>query len=350
MTPWEDWTLLKRSSTKAREEAPTLDSNPMPSRRAPFQLEGSTPQLARRWNLEQPTRLDPSTPSTLDSFFLLMFLKPPTGSDRPLPNRSNKGAFTNRPLPKRKAFKPLEEDGESQESKQETAFVTWVRTKKQDCDPAYGDLLAYVLKGAPFRGDCGFGLKEEVKEAGACWLPNPLYKDGDSKKVKRGWWSALDDKTLFLLLTLNKIKRKSDVWKCYDDNGDTGLLVEGECTELRNWMHEFYTEVYGEEELKKVGTRCESIVAIVEANREADEAFENACSDPMNIVHVPTSANQYRQWPGETTCSVCKSVVTDQFMDCSCSEAVWKRCSECWLKFRVDSNATADTQCGCAFD
>jgi hypothetical protein len=276
-----------------------------------------------------------------------MFLKAPSGSDRPKANRSNKGAFTNRPLPKRKAFKPPEEEEEVKVQKQDTAFTTWAKTAMHDCDPIYQNVVDYAIAGSPFRGNAAFGRKDEAKDAGAKWLPNPSYDEQD-RRSKRGWWSAWDDKTLYTLLSLNK-KSGEVVWSCH---GDGGMLVEMECSILKDWMDKFYSEVHGEDEVKRMAARCDSIAAIARAGREAEEASDRASepapSEPMSPDHPSASAKTYKQWPGDTVCSACKVVVTCQFLDCHCPEATWQRCAECWLKWRSDPGAPADTACGCA--
>lgn len=279
-----------------------------------------------------------------------MFLNPPSGADRPKRNRSNKGAFTNHPLPKRTAFKPPEED-EAKMQKQDTAFVTWTKGKMHDCSPIYRNVLDYVTNGSPFRGNVAFGHKEEVKEAGARWLPNPSYEEGanEPRGTKRGWWSAWDDKTLFTLLSLDRVYKQGShykvmAWNCY---GEAEMLVEAECSVLKGWMEEFYLEVHGEEETKRVVARCESIVEIVKTNREMEDASERAPSEPMVPNHDATTVVEYKQWPGHTTCSVCAKVVSDQFLTCSCEKAIWQRCAVCWLMWRVDPGAATNTACGC---
>jgi hypothetical protein len=279
-----------------------------------------------------------------------MFLKPPSGSDRPKPNRSNNGAFTNRPLPKLKAFKPPEAE-ESTVQTQNTAFVTWTKARMHGCSPIYQNVLDYVSSGSPFRGNGAFGKKDEVKEAGAKWLPNPSYEEGEPRKTQRGWWSAWDDKTLFTLLSLgsyiNTWNRKCMVWSCH---GDAGVLVEAECSVLKGWMDEFYLEVHGEEETKRVVDRSKSIVNIVQANREMDAITERNKSLDRSRSPPATPVVKYKQWPGHTTCSVCELVVTDQFGDCRCEQARWQRCAECWFMWRVDPGAATNTACGCGMN
>ena len=282
-----------------------------------------------------------------------MFLKPPRGSDKPKSTRTNNGAFTNRPLPKRKAFKPPEEQ-ESKIQKQDTPLVTWTRANKSDCSPIFKDILQYVLDGPPFRGDVKFGSKEEVKSLGAQWHRNPQSeedeqsedkKDKKGDKVKRGWWAAWDDKTLFSLLNINKTP-DTILWRAH---GAEGGLVDGECSVLKKWVDEFYMDVHGSEERSKVVSHSEKILSMVNEDREynavGNTGQESSRTSGPITLKVPNI--EYRQWQGDTSCSACSVTVSDQFLDCKCDAAEWKRCPVCWLQWRCDAAATANTSCGC---
>lgn len=273
-----------------------------------------------------------------------MFLKPPLSADKPKANRSNKGAFTNRPLPKRKPFKPPEEETPDEPSakvsKEETGFVLWVKTSKQNCDPIFTNVYEYVLEGSPFKGDAKYGCKDQIKDAGARWMPNPMKQEGcTNRSVKRGWWAAWDDKTLLYLLSMRD-DTDSPMWTC---EGKGGLLVPSECLVMKTWLAEFL----GEEECKRTESRVASILAhSAEPEESAPDDASCQSYQPMSPVHVQPV--KYKQWPGDTFCSQCETAVWDQFLDCHCTGAVWKTCPECWIKFRTDAGAAADTLCECS--
>ena len=271
-----------------------------------------------------------------------MFLKAPVGADKPKPNRSNKGAFSNRPLPKRKAFKPPEEEVSAAHCKEETAFVLWVKTNKQDCDPDYTNILEYVLEGSPFKGSAKFGFKDQIKEAGARWVPNPIKVEGcTNKRIKRGWWTAWDDKVLFYLLHMRDDYRQCPIWTC---EGKDGLLVPSECLVMKDWLSEFF----GDEESKRAESKVASILAPPQEPVEGAEDDVSCQSyKPMSPTHL-LHPIKYKHWPGDTLCSQCESVIWDQFLDCRCEGAKWQTCSECLVKFRPDAGADVNTECRCS--
>ena len=273
-----------------------------------------------------------------------MFLKPPSSIDKPKSNRSNKGAFTNRPLPKRKPFKPTEDDKNEEENpakivKETTPFVSWVMSNKHDCDLMFVDVRDYVLDGSPYKGTATYGFKEQIKDSGSKWLPNPMKTEYcNDKSVKRGWWAAWDDKTLFYLLHFRD-ESNTPMWTC---EGQKGPLTPSECLLLKQWMSEFL----GKEETRRTESRVASILAQAEKPDEStksDEIYQSC--EPTSPIHE--SPVKYKKWPGHTFCSQCKGEVWDQFLDCCCTNAVWKKCSECWLMSRADSEASVDTRCGC---
>ena len=276
-----------------------------------------------------------------------MFLKPPSSADKPKFNRSSKGAFTNRPLPKRKPLKPAEDEKNEEEnsakvSKETTPFVSWIMSNKCDCDPMFTDVRDYVLEGSPYKGSAKYGFKEQIKDAGSKWLPNPM-KTGDcnDKNVKRGWWAAWDDKTLFYLLHFRD-ESNEPMWTC---EGGRGPLAPSECLLLKRWMSEFL----GQEETRRTESRVASILA------QAAEPVDNTTDGASYHYQSCESASpvqglsvEYKKWPGHTFCSQCEGEVWDQFLDCRCANAVWKKCSECWMMSRVDSEASMDARCGCS--
>jgi len=269
-----------------------------------------------------------------------MFLSAPKPADCPVRNRSNKGAFTNRPPEKRKRFKPTDESDETPPpgtERHETEFVKWAEIHKKDGN---ADVLSYVLEGGPFKGEGGFEYKEQIKRVGARWIPNHLKtEECKDRKIKRGWWSAWDDKTLFALLHLRD-DLDEPMWRC---QAVDRLLVSTECKVLLRWL----TEFYGEEQTRVVEEKVGFMLSTQGGEDQTDQAGQcdqyGPCDQP---AHAHASC-VYRQWPGDTVCSQCDVAIWDQFLDCHCEGAVWRRCPECWRKWRVDSTAAGDHENAC---
>ena len=260
-----------------------------------------------------------------------MFLHAPKPGVKPTSSRSQKGAFTGKAATKIKKWKPPEEEGdvakESKAQKVESEFVTWMR--KQTTTGAWHIESAkdYVLEGPPWKGDSTFDAKQDIKDRDGRWCPNlAKAKDCDDKTIRRGWWSAWDSRVLLLLLGMPPDDRGRRPWACC-------ALVETQQIQVIHWLKAFH-EAQG----ISVHTSCPIELTSVELPLTAEGVKAN---DKANWKGVPqwiidANAKYVSTWVQDTVCVVCKRSVDDQFMDCSCQEAVWQRCNKCSEKFRTD--------------
>lgn len=279
-----------------------------------------------------------------------MFLSAPTSGQVPKPNRSTKGAFTNKPPPKIKKFVPQdsEEGAEDVASKSkvneklpDSTFMAWLRAK-QTSHAVHVDMAKeYILEGAPFKGDSTFEAKEAVKECGGAWCVNPdKRKDCDDKSIRRGWWGAHDEAVLLKLLRLESDDRGRRQWKPLG-TGETQINL------LIAWLDEFLgnapsSDAHATSELPEQGDP--------NPKRQRKDASAIEPETPQWIIDY--NAKYVHVWVHDTKCIACGDFVTDQFMDCSCGpKAEWKRCAKCGEKYRTDfkrgSFFNANAWCAC---
>ena len=122
-------------------------------------------------------------------------------------------AFTGLPPAKPKPFKPETEEEDGQRLKAEApstktavndALVAWLREAGDK--RGYAEAREYLLAGAPYKGESGFGAKDQLKDNGAKWIPNPLKEKGVRDGMTGGWWSALAERDLKTLMSLTHAK------------------------------------------------------------------------------------------------------------------------------------------------
>jgi len=122
-------------------------------------------------------------------------------------------AFTGLPPAKPKPFKPETEEEDGQGVKEEApstntavneALVAWLREAGDK--PGYAEARAYLLAGAPYKGESGFGAKDQLKDNGAKWIPNPLKEKGVKDGMTGGWWSALTERDVRTFMSLTHAK------------------------------------------------------------------------------------------------------------------------------------------------
>ena len=127
-----------------------------------------------------------------------MFLKSPACSDKPKPNRSQKGAFTNKLAPRSKSLCPrtrarkaprraTTSKAKPGDKIPDSAFVAWLRDKETSHAVHVDMAKDYLLEGAPFKkGDSTFDAKDAIKDVGGTWRRNPdKAKDCDDKSIRR---------------------------------------------------------------------------------------------------------------------------------------------------------------------
>ena len=279
-----------------------------------------------------------------------MFLPAPTSGQVPKPNRSPKGAFTNRPLPKIKKFVPKDEDGDEdgesrkpkiKEKLPDSAFMAWLR-EKQTSKAFHVDLAKdYIMEGAPYKGDSTFQAKEPIKERGGSWCANPdKRKDCDDKSIRRGWWAAHGEAVLRKLLRLPPDDRGRRQWTPLG-MGSTQINF------LLTWLDEFYGNMQGD------GSHVdpsENADAEPLPKRARGEATSPQNQTPQWIINY--NAKYVHIWVHDTKCVKCDQLVTDQFMDCGCGvEVKWERCVKCGEKYRTDfergSIRNSNAWCAC---
>ena len=257
-----------------------------------------------------------------------MFLKAPTVGDKPKPNRSQKGAFTNKMAPKIQKFVPKDEGEEGEDDPQtrkpvpkekqpDSTFVAWLRNKATSHAVHVDMAKDYLLEGAPFKGDSTFDAKEGIKERGGTWCPNPdKRKDCEDKSIRRGWWSAPNEACLIKLLRMPNDERNRRQWTPLN-MGPTQLNC------MVQWLDEFHGNAQGS--------------SIQEAVVEEETVEKEVVEEP-----VAKRARTWVPWVPDTKCVVCAQPVTDQFMECHCLEAEWACCSKCGEKYRVDFRTRKD--------
>ena len=139
-------------------------------------------------------------------------LKPPALGDRPkAPIRINR-AFTGKPAAKPTAFKPQTE-GEPQKGLPASTGSIVARNVKLDTwlkevgdKPGYTEAREYLLTGPPYKGKSNFRAKEQLKDNGARWIPNPLKQKGAKDGVAGGWWSALNERDVRTFMELTYLE------------------------------------------------------------------------------------------------------------------------------------------------
>ena len=267
-----------------------------------------------------------------------MFLKSPACSDKPKPNRSQKGAFTNKLAPKIKKFVPKDEgeegaeEGDASKAKPgdkvpDSAFVTWLRDKETSHAVHVDMAKDYLLEGAPFKGDSTFDAKDAIKDLGGTWRRNPdKAKDCDDKSIRRGWWSAPNESVLLKLLRLGNDERGRRQWTPLG-MGDTQMHF------IMSWLDEFYGHSPGTS-------------ARAQEQDSADPTEEDLLHTKRARTDTPQESKWYvTKWVENTVCISCRQEVWDQFMDCSCAGAIWKQCPLCCAKYRVDFKTRSDVVC-----
>jgi len=265
-------------------------------------------------------------------------LKPPTSSDKPKPNRSLKGAFTGKLTPKPKPFKPPSDEDDAPPPqapvpKEPTEFMKWLKDKPTNGAWHVESAKEYVLEGPPFKGDSSFDAKQDIKEAGGRWVPNPLKrKDCEDKSIVRGWWGAYEDKALAELMNLGIDGKGRRKWQCAG-------MGEAQQTVIQGWLAEFRAPSAEDEEQQP------EVVAAEPPPKRAKKEGNEYDGVPQWIIDAN---KKYKPIVvPDTECKVCKQGVSDQFLDCQCQEARWQRCAKCGHKWRVDSHARCNTKCKC---
>lgn len=280
-----------------------------------------------------------------------MFLAAPTSAQAPKPNRSQKGAFTNRAPPKIKKFVPKDDEGDEEgpgkpkikEKAPDSAFMTWLRAKQTSSAVHVDVAKDYILEGAPFRGDSSFEAKEAVKECGGGWSANPdKRKDCEDKSIRRGWWAAHDEAVLLKLLRLDPDDRGRRQWKPLD-MGETQIGV------LISWLDDFFGS---DEAVASASDGAKESEAGPQPKRARSSAGAPAAKEQTPQWIIDYHARYVHIWTHDTKCIACGEMVTDQFMDCNCGpHATWQRCAKCGEKYRTDfkkgSGFNANAWCAC---
>lgn len=260
-----------------------------------------------------------------------MFLKPPSASDKLKPNRSNKGAFSNKAPAKIKPFKPAadEEPPPPPPPKQDTPFVKWLREQPTEHAWHKQAVQEYLLTGPPYKGDANFDAKAVVKAAGGTWVRNPAKRDGcDDRSIPRGWWAAPDENALRALLDLPRShcarSRNVKPWRCLE-LGDTQMML------AMQWLNAF-REATGVTRDAAAPVEAVEPVALVRHSKErARDVWDGV---PEWIMKA--SKRSMKPLAPDTVCATCQKAVCDQFLDCDCPGVVWRRCAICGEKYRVD--------------
>ena len=257
-----------------------------------------------------------------------MFLQAPKSGQVPKPNRSPKGAFTNRPPPKIKKFVPPNDNGDEddvpskpkvRERPPDSAFMAWLREKQTSHAVHVNDAKDYVLEGAPFKGESTFDAKEAVKELGGGWCANPdKRKDCEDKSIRRGWFAANDETVLLRLLRLKNDDRGRRQWTPLG-MGSTQINL------LLTWLNEFF------------GSAPESASDSPYPEAKRPRNGPKAATDETPQWIIDYNARYVHVWFHDTKCVACDEWVTDQFLDCGCGPGVkWERCAKCGAKYRTD--------------
>lgn len=275
-------------------------------------------------------------------------LSAPVAGQKPASNRSMNGAFTGKKPAPYKKFKPEAPDAEAAPpaaAKQETPFGIWLKAHIAKLDeqgqtlPAYKrDVYEYVLKGAPYRGDSLFESKDKLKELGARFHFNPAKKEGcDDKSIKKGWWAAGDDATLFRLLQLDRDDNGRNQWSCLEMGA-----VQLSC--IRAWLRMFREETGIVSNVDEEMTPDEEAPRVTKRQRAA---VAQEAKVPDWILEVADGKYLTPRVP-YPTCGVCFRTVIDQFLDCGCAGVQWTRCPKCTAIYRPEAPPPHD-KCGCGF-
>ena len=109
-----------------------------------------------------------------------MNLKAPSVGVRPKRLSNLNRAFTGKPAVKIKRFKP-EGDADNgsdnvPKDAQTGALAVWL--KDHGDRDGYSEVRQYLLAGPPYKGDAAYEAKEQLKDHGARWVPNPLKQKG----------------------------------------------------------------------------------------------------------------------------------------------------------------------------
>jgi len=260
-----------------------------------------------------------------------MFLTAPKRGQAVKPNRSQKGAFTNKAAPKIQKWKPPEEEGYAEAApppppKVETPFVRWLKEKKTNGSWHVEEAKDFLLEGPPYKGDSAWGTKDMLIDMGTAWQRNPLKKnDCDDKTIKRGWSCAPDESTMLKLLRATTEKGggggrgRCRAWWCCG-------LTDTQLTQVEKWLVEF------------LGDQCDEDRPESEAPARKRAKGEGADDSWKGVPQwiIDANAKYVHRWVPDTVCVKCSQAVTDQFMDCSCQEARWQRCAVCLEKWRTD--------------
>lgn len=274
----------------------------------------------------------------------MMQLSAPSDGQKPVRNRSTAGALTGKKPAPIKKFKEAEE-APPESAKKETPFGTWLRKFVTELESKGGPMLeykqqayAYILEGAPFRGESLYGVKDQLKDAGATFAQNKEKKEGcDDATIKRGWWAAGDDATLFRMLNLERDERGRHLWTCLD-LGHTQMSV------LVCWLRSFSKETGA---VMQEDTESAAIDASVSTGgkRKRKGALNEEDLVP-DWIRAAANGKHLTPWVPEPTCVVCYQKVTDQFLDCGCNGAVWTRCPKCTAIYRPGAPAP-HAKCKC---
>lgn len=264
-----------------------------------------------------------------------MFLTAPSSSDKPKSNRSQKGVFSNKAPPKIKAWKPPEDEKtpDAPAPKADSPFVAWLKAQKTSSSTYVEAAKAYLLNGPPYKGQSAFGCRDLVTEIGAKWVRNPnKKKDCDDKQIARGWTCALDDQMLLRLLHATASKGEP-AWK-------SDGLTPSQWEQLSTWLTQFYG--------------CHVGPSVQKESTDHVDGGEIRCKRPRQVPDWILNATYDSSWVPDTECCVCSQRVSDQFLECACEDARWKRCSKCNERVRTDTTdqfatmANKNFKCKCS--
>lgn len=152
-------------------------------------------------------------------------------------------------------------------------FQQWLASGGGD-RPGCEEAREYLMRGAPYRGTSLFLAKEDIKELGGKWLPNPLKIDKEAKDgIARGWWSAPSETELAALIRMPRTdERGRRSWTALDvpeQSHDTIVFL----------MREFEA---GEREKDELSRKA------LEKERDAKNKAKAAAS---NSLEVPPDAD-----------------------------------------------------------
>ena len=294
-----------------------------------------------------------------------MFLKAPAASEKPKTNRSQNGAFTNKPRPKIKKFVPVEtgdaQDGSPvnasrltgqkqkiKESVPDSKFAAWLRAKQVSRAMHVDMAKDYILEGMPYKGDSTFDAKAGIKDRGGEWRPNAdKHKDCQDRAIRRGWWCAPDETTLLKLLRIPNDDRGRRQWTPLD-MGATQISF------IVSWLDDFNGNAPGTSVQEQDGQNAPESVSGELMPPKRSRTCAKWVDEGVASWIIEANAKWVSTWVPDTKCVVCGQDVRDQFMDCQCQSAAWERCSKCGEKYRIDfrtrkdvvRNANAWCKCG----